>query len=90
MGLLEHSPDPEIVISTRSLNALTAVDPKPGSEYMCLKSYMDSGAARSVCPVDFGSQFGISETNASKRGEIFQWLPPNGFVIKGAFDRWRN
>ena len=37
-----------------------------------MRSYVDSGAARSVCPRDFAPQFGIAEIALSRKGEGFQ------------------
>ena len=37
-----------------------------------LRSYVDSGAARSVCGRTFGEQFGLNPTAASARGDGFQ------------------
>ena len=72
MGLLEHFEDSTLKREVPDLNALTGETSAMEPEYVCLKSYMDSGAARSVCPVDFGAQFGTSETEASRRGENFR------------------
>ena len=37
-----------------------------------LQSYIDSGAARSVCPRAHGKQFGLVETEASRRQDGFR------------------
>ena len=42
----------------------------PGHELLI--SYVDSGSARSVCPRTFGSQFPVTTTGKSQRGEGFQ------------------
>ena len=47
-----------------------ASDPKRG--HVWLKSFVDSGAARSVCPVNFGSHFGLNPTDESRNGEGFR------------------
>ena len=41
-------------------------------EWVCLESHLDSGAAKSVCPLDYCSQFPVRETEASKSGESFR------------------
>ena len=40
-------------------------------KYM-LKSYLDSGAARSVCPLKHGDAFGITPSEQSKKGTGFR------------------
>ena len=40
----------------------TSINPE---KYVLIESYMDSGAARSVCPLTHGQQFGIVPTQAS-------------------------
>ena len=51
------------------VNALAS---DPPHKITWLKSYIDSGAARSVCPVKFGAGFGISPTDESQNGEGFR------------------
>ena len=42
------------------------------TEWVPVDTYMDSGAARSVCPLNFCAEFGTRETESSKRGEHFR------------------
>ena len=44
----------------------------PDIQFKLLKSYVDSGAARSVCPTGFGEQFGLIQTPGSRNGEGFK------------------
>ena len=52
------------------LHAMTA--PADGKNLVALKSYVDSGAARSVCGLTFGSQFGISDPVGARANETFK------------------
>ena len=42
------------------------------TNFVCLKSYVDSGAARSACPKDFAAQFETEPTEASRNGSGFR------------------
>ena len=68
LGLVER----ETKTGSGVLNSLVNEKPESNPKFQCLKSYVDSGAARSVCPPEFGGHFGTSETAASKRGEHFR------------------
>ena len=65
-----HSTDPA---HTAVLNSLsTSAAPDSTSKLVCVRSYVDSGAARSVCPLDFANQFKLSATEASRNGSGFR------------------
>ena len=66
LGLLKR--DDDGLINTMTVKA----SPGSSGKYELLESYMDSGAARSVCPKDFGGQFGLHATQGSKGGEGFK------------------
>ena len=42
------------------------------TKLVLLESFLDSGAARSVCPKKFGAQFGLVDTPGSRNGEAFR------------------
>ena len=65
MGLLTGSHAP--LHRCESVRGSQAADTK-----IELRSYIDSGAARSVCGRQFGEQFGLKPTAASMRGDGFQ------------------
>ena len=65
---------------TEALNALQQGKIDDGADeaglrkkgYVKLMSYVDSGAARSVCPETHAPQFAVEETQASRRGDTFK------------------
>ena len=65
------SHDPGAVVSDPHLFGLGA-EPARSPDTIVLRSYVDSGAARSVCPRTFGDQFGLKPTANSRRGECFR------------------
>ena len=76
VGLLMYgSADP-------SLNALDT-DTSSFQAPVLLRSVIDSGAARSVCPVAFGSQFGLEASPGSARGEFLALPPIRGCRTRG-------
>ena len=64
MGLLTGSLSP--------LHSLSRTGAQREGEKVRLKSYVDSGAARSVCPIGFGAQFGLHPTASAQSKEGFQ------------------
>ena len=75
MGLMVESkndgrPDTDVTTTDPAINALTMAEPGPGEEV--LRSVIDSGAARSVCPVKHGEQFGLTSTPQSRAGSGFR------------------
>ena len=74
---------------TGTLHAMNVCNMKQQDGKILLRSYMDSGAARSVCPRKFGDQFEVRPTLESRRGDGFQTATgkrvPNlgGRVVKG-------
>ena len=73
LGLLTHGTDSQL----HALNADQSVD-----DLVELKSYMDSGAARSVCPKRFAEQFGLTPSAASLKGKASGQQRTNVFRIR--------
>ena len=63
---------------------MTNSGPEDG-RWMRLSSYLDSGAARSVCPRAFGANFGTAPSEASRRGDAFRTA--TGFRVPNEGDR---
>ena len=93
-GDAERTPNPETVskdlnvsrlgVITGGLNSLERQTGAAKGKKVKLMSYVDSGAARSVCPKQFGQSFGITVTDAAKRGDGFQTATGKKVKSQGA------
>ena len=66
-----------------TLNSMSVPNPSPDDQSVMLKSYVDSGAARSVCPTGFGEQFGLVPAPGSRNGEGFKTATGKRVTNKG-------
>ena len=88
-GIMEHA---EHVLN----NVVKDKDNAAPEGWTLLQSYVDSGAARSVCPLSHGTQFGIQDTPGSLAKEAFITATgkrvPNqgGRIVKGRTSTGRN
>ena len=67
LGLLKHD-----AIEHKHAASLNSIRAPNKDEFILLESVVDSGAARSVCPRNFGAQFGLIETPGSRDGDAFR------------------
>ena len=71
-------------VVTGGLNSLERAVGKVENGKVKLMSYVDSGAARSVCPKQFGQQFPTVATDASRRKDGFQTATGKKVYNQGA------
>ena len=72
-GLHAMNINPEdMTQKTQTAAEVTVPDGIDPTKYVLLESFLDSGAARSVCPRTHGDQFGIVPTEASKQNKGFR------------------